>query len=150
MSKFNSLKPWMKALLIGVALFIASNVLASLMMSGSPTMVKGADGYPVHTEQYNSAETVKKVLGAASAVAFVYAVYAYVKASGAFARFLDGYKASREKTAQNWEAQRQDEVSAPPMREQFSTPPSEVLDYPETFDVQPEPQTQTHDMNDGW
>lgn len=148
-NRFNSLRPWMKAALIGVLLFIASNVISSLMMSGSPTMVKGSDGYPVHTDQYNSAETVKKVLGAASAVAFVYAVYAYVKASGAFARFLDGYRASRARSAREkaeLEAQRQAEVSAPPMSEQFAAPPTEVLDYPETFDPQPEQQT----PNDGW
>lgn len=153
MNRFKDMKPWMKAALIGVLLFVASNVISSLMMSGSPTMVKGADGYPVHTDQYDAAETVKKVLGAAAAVAFTYAVYAYVKASGAFARFLDGYKASREKSARERaerEAQRQAEVSAPPMHEQFPAPPSEVLDYPDDFEPQPEPQTQTHDMNDGW
>lgn len=150
MSKFKDMKPWMRAALIGVLLFVASNVISSLMMSGSPTMVKGSDGYPVHTDQYNSAETVKKVLGAASAVAFVYAVYAYVKASGAVARFLEGYKESREKSARERtekEAQRQAEVSTPPMSEQFSALPPEVLDYPDDFTPQPEPQTPT---NDGW
>lgn len=137
------LKPWQQAAFVGVLLFIASNVAYTLVLGGAPTMVKGADGYPVHSDSYNTAETVKKALGGLSAVAFAYAAFLFVRTTAVWDRIVERFKAARQQTRQVDSDERQQQPQ--PMGTQTPSYQDEIVDYPEN--VEPL-RNETADWND--